>query len=48
VLELIAGTTLAGWLKEGPIAPRDAVRIAEQIASALGATHDRAASSIAI
>ena len=41
VLELIAGPTLADWLNGGPVAVRDALRIAIQIASALDAAHER-------
>ena len=41
VLELIAGPTLADWLNGGPVAVRDALRIAVQIASALDAAHER-------
>src|SRR5439155_16584331 len=39
VLELVEGDTLADRLRRGPIAPRDALAIARQIADALDAAH---------
>ena len=41
VLELVEGETLADRLRRGPIAPRDALLIARQIADALDAAHQK-------
>src|SRR5215471_7817900 len=41
VLELVEGETLAEQLTRGPIAPAEALRIAEQIAEALEVAHEK-------
>src|SRR6185503_6437972 len=41
VLELVEGETLADRLRRGPIAPRDALIVARQIADALDAAHQK-------
>ena len=41
IMELVEGGTLAERLKSGPIAVRDALTIARQVADALQAAHDR-------
>ncbi|RKT37093.1 serine/threonine protein kinase [Microbacterium sp. AG1240] len=39
VMELVDGPTLAGVLREGPLAPRDAARLAVELADALHVVH---------
>ncbi len=41
VMEYLAGETLRGRLLRGPLPPRQAVELAKQAASALGAAHDK-------
>src|SRR5262245_24891096 len=41
ILELVAGETLAGRLKAGPLAPGEALTVARQIADALEAAHEK-------
>src|SRR5688572_14667186 len=41
VLELVAGETLAGRLKHGPLTIEESIQIALQIAEALKAAHDK-------
>ncbi|TWJ25521.1 serine/threonine-protein kinase [Micromonospora endolithica] len=40
VMELLTGTTLAERLTEGPLPPREALRICAEVAAALAAAHD--------
>ena len=40
-LEYVEGGTLAGRLRAGPLAPREAARLVEQLADAMQAAHDR-------
>lgn len=41
VMELVEGPTLADRLKEGPLPPAEALRVARQIAGALEAAHEK-------
>ncbi len=41
ILEYIEGTTLSDIIKQGPLEPLRAARIAKQLAAALGAAHQR-------
>ena len=41
VLEFVGGETLADRLRRGPIAPRDAIALARQVAEGLDAAHER-------
>jgi hypothetical protein len=40
-LELVAGGTLAGRLKQGPVPPREAAALVEKLARAMGHAHER-------
>lgn len=41
VLELVPGSTLEDRLRQGALSPDDALRLARQVADALGAAHER-------